>query len=110
MHSHLARAVTLVVLALAPPVFPDGAPGPAQARPAEHLVAAHYYPWFDAGRWSYSECATGAVRLDLAPAQPPLLGRYDSSSEAVVDQHLRWCAEHDSIDRTLAGKLAPKPV
>jgi hypothetical protein len=95
MHSHLARAVTVVVLAaLASPVFPDGAAGPAQVRPVEHLVAAHYYPWFDAGRWSYSECATGAVRLDLAPAQPPLLGRYDSSSEAVVDQHLRWCAEH----------------
>jgi len=60
----------------------------------EVLVGAHYYPWYDVGRWNYSECNGGALRLELVPAQPPALGRYDSSSATVVDRHLRWSAEH----------------
>ncbi|HAK93927.1 MAG TPA: hypothetical protein DCM87_02675 [Planctomycetes bacterium] len=62
--------------------------------PDEHLVAAHYYPWYDTGRWDYSDCNAGALRLELLPAQQPKLGRYDSSSPAIVDRHLRWCAEY----------------
>jgi hypothetical protein len=60
----------------------------------EHLVGAHYYPWYTASRWSYAECVAGTLRLELKPAQTPTLGRYDSSSTTVVDQHLRWCAEY----------------
>lgn len=67
---------------------------PSPVRPEEHLVGAHYYPWYTTGRWNYTECVAGALRLDLRPPQPPALGRYDSSSAAVVDQHIRWCAEH----------------
>src|SRR5688572_3940563 len=84
----LALVVTVTVASSSPMA------SAADAAPEEHLVAAQYYPWFTGRRWDYRECATGAVRLDLAPAQMPLLGRYDSSSEAVVDQHLRWCAEY----------------
>ncbi|MBI4600786.1 MAG: hypothetical protein HY721_02385 [Planctomycetes bacterium] len=67
---------------------------PESVEPEEHLIGAHYYPWYTFGRWSYTECVAGALRLELDPPQPPVLGRYDSSSPQVVDQHLRWCAEH----------------
>jgi len=67
---------------------------PRPIEPTEHLVAAHYYPWYTAARWNYSECAAGSLRLELVQPQPPLLGRYDSSTPSVVDQHLRWCAEY----------------
>ncbi len=63
-------------------------------RADEILVAAHYYPWFTPARWSYVECATGTLRGELVPAQPPMLGSYDSSDPAIVDQHIRWSAEH----------------
>ncbi|MBI4585034.1 MAG: hypothetical protein HY717_13560 [Planctomycetes bacterium] len=68
-------------------------PPPLVAEP-EYLIGAHYYPWYSLGRWNYTECVGGSLRLELRPAQPPALGRYDSSSPAVVDRHLRWCAEH----------------
>jgi len=67
---------------------------PAPVEATEHLVAAHYYPWYTVSRWSYAECVAGALRLDLVEPQPPLLGKYDSSTPSVVDQHLRWCAEY----------------
>ncbi|HZN58961.1 MAG TPA: hypothetical protein VFD71_12855, partial [Planctomycetota bacterium] len=72
----------------------DVATDPEPVSATEHLIAAQYYPWYTARRWDYVECSSGAVRLDLDPPQPPALGRYDSSDAAVVDQHLRWCAEH----------------
>jgi hypothetical protein len=72
----------------------DVATDPPIAEPKEHFVAAHYYPWYTPGRWNYAECVAGALRLELVPPQPPLLGRYDSSSPSVVDKHLRWCAEY----------------
>jgi hypothetical protein len=67
---------------------------PDTGEPEEHLVGAHYYPWYDVGRWSYRECVAGALRLELDPPQRPVLGRYDSASSQVIDRHLRWCAEH----------------
>jgi len=62
--------------------------------PQEHLVAAHYYPWYYPERWEYRDCVTGALRLELLPRQEPALGRYDSSDPQVVAQHLRWCAAY----------------
>ena len=78
-----------------PPVTPD-----------EHLIGAHYYPWYSAGRWDYGECYAGTLRLELAPPQQPKLGRYDSSNTAVVDQHLRWCAEY-GVNVLLLEFIAP---
>jgi glycoprotein endo-alpha-1,2-mannosidase len=66
----------------------------AGAVPEEHLIGAHYYPWYDRGRWDYVDCYAGTLRRALLPAQLPKLGTYDSSNTAVVDQHLRWCAEY----------------
>ncbi|MEQ8768662.1 MAG: carboxypeptidase regulatory-like domain-containing protein [Planctomycetota bacterium] len=60
----------------------------------ELLVAAHYYPWYTPARWDYVECATGTLRGELVPAQPAVLGAYDSSDPQVVDQHIRWSSEH----------------
>jgi len=81
-------------------VVPDAAP------PEEVLVGAHYYPWYDPGRWNYAECAAGSIRLELRPPQPPALGRYDSSSPAVIDRHLRWCAEN-GVNLLILEFIAP---
>jgi hypothetical protein len=74
--------------------------------PEEHVIGAHYYPWFDGGRWNYGECASGALRLELRPPQSPRLGRYSSATPSVVDQHLRWCAEH-GVNLLILEYIAP---
>ena len=56
--------------------------------PVEHdkLVGAHYYPWYG---------PEGSVQdwLRLVPGEPEL-GEYDSTEEAVVNQHIVWAREH----------------
>ena len=76
------------------------------APPDEPLIGVHYYPWYSLGRWDYGECVAGALRLELRPQQSPALGRYDSSSGAVVDQHIRWCSEH-GINVLILEFIAP---
>ncbi len=46
------------------------------------LVGANYYPWYDYERWE-TEGYTNS----------PWLGKYDSSSPNVIDQHILWAAE-----------------
>jgi glycoprotein endo-alpha-1,2-mannosidase len=72
----------------------DVSTDPEPPRPEEHWIGAHYYPWYYPNRWNYQDCVTGALRLELDPAQRPALGKYDSITSSVVDQHLRWCAEY----------------
>ncbi|MGQ9590346.1 MAG: hypothetical protein ACUVYA_08635 [Planctomycetota bacterium] len=79
---------------------------PERVAPEAHLVGAHYYPWYTVDRWNYRDCVTGALRLELDPAQRPALGRYDSSSSSVVDRHIRWCAEH-GVNVLLLEFIAP---
>ncbi|MBN1421243.1 MAG: hypothetical protein JXP34_20890 [Planctomycetes bacterium] len=79
---------------------------PLQETPVEPLVGVHYYPWYTRDRWNYGECYAGALRLELVPAEAPALGRYDSSSSSVVDQHIRWCAEY-GINVIILEYIAP---
>ncbi len=66
-----------------------------QLSPYPHyLIGVEYYPWYNQESWEYQDCFHGALRLNLLPAQPPLLGTYDSSDPAIIDQHLTWCAEY----------------
>lgn len=51
-------------------------------------VGAHYYPWYGApihdwrdGEWSLESPST------------PVLGNYDSTNPAVIEQHIDWCRQ-----------------
>lgn len=50
-----------------------------------------------------------AEQVDTTRATRDLCLTFRPLRETLVDT-IRWWAEHDSIDRRLAGKLAPKPV
>lgn len=54
---------------------------PATAK--EPLVLAYYYPWYQAGDWS---------RHDYVGT--PKLGKYGTDSPDVVEQHIKWAADH----------------
>lgn len=51
---------------------------PALVSPSPVPVLAYYYIWFDPGSWN-------RAKIDY-----PLLGRYSSSDEAIIRQHIRW--------------------
>ena len=52
------------------------------------LVGAHYYLWFP------EQFERGAyLRSRLRPEQTPFLGKYDSSSRVVAEQHIAWATE-----------------
>ena len=71
-------------------------PAPPAAGPVERpvvqadrlLVGAHYYLWFP------DNFKQGCVRQKLAPPQQPLLGWYDSTDPAVIEQHIAWCSRY----------------
>jgi len=67
----------------------------ASCAPLPLRIAAHYYPWYDQGRWQYGECVAGTLRGQLAPAQEPLLGAYDSGDAQVIERHLEWCSQYN---------------
>ena len=50
------------------------------------LVGAHYYVWYP------SNFDQGFLRDVLEPPQAPALGRYNSRSPAVAEQHIAWAA------------------
>jgi hypothetical protein len=50
-----------------------------------------------------------AAAVDTTRATRDLGLSFRPIRETVADS-IRWWAEHDSIDRRLAGRLAPKPV
>jgi dihydroflavonol-4-reductase len=50
-----------------------------------------------------------AAAVDTGPTRAALGIEFRPLRETLTDS-IRWYAEHDSIDRRLAGKLAPKPV
>jgi len=52
------------------------------------LVGAHYHVWFPENR------KQGYLRASLIPPQQPLLGHYDSSDPAVIEQHIAWCSQY----------------
>jgi nucleoside-diphosphate-sugar epimerase len=50
-----------------------------------------------------------AAEVDTSRATRQLGLAFRPLRETLADT-IRWWAEHDSIDRALAGKLAPRPV
>lgn len=87
----LALVLPVVVLAL----LSRQRAGVAPAPPAEVLVGAHYYPWYDAERWA------GQPATDT-----PKLGRYRSADRAVVAEHVRGAREAD-LDFFMVSCLSP---
>ncbi len=53
----------------------------------DHLVGAHYYPWYGIPGGAYERWT------DESPSEP-LLGEYDATDREVIEQHVQWCLEH----------------
>jgi glycoprotein endo-alpha-1,2-mannosidase len=66
----------------------DSGSGTDTPSPDGYLVGAHYYLWFP------QKFHEGFLRNKLSPAQEPELGIYDSTSTAVVQQHISWAAQY----------------
>jgi len=50
------------------------------------LVGAHYYPWY--------EMHSGHTNWTSRTVSTPVLGEYNSDTQSVVDQHIKWSVEH----------------
>jgi glycoprotein endo-alpha-1,2-mannosidase len=87
-----------------------------------YLVAATYYPWYDAGSFEYVDCYNDTLRGELVPPELPVLGKYDSRSEDVVTQQIAWSTAagvnvwdvewvmpNDSLDTTLQNTILTNP-
>jgi hypothetical protein len=59
-------------------------------QPSPYLVSASYYPWYQPANWVPQGCYNGPLRPQLAPAELPALGEYDSQDETVVTQQIAW--------------------
>lgn len=84
--------------------------GPAAVRAfarVNDLVGGRLAPLPDRG--SIEWLLDNAQQVDTTRATRDLGLSFRPLRETVADT-IRWWAEHDSIDRRLAGKLAPKPV
>ena len=78
---------------------PAPAPAPAAAAAMREAIAV-YYPWYGAPRdhggegssWRHWDEGGKRPPAELAAAERPALGCYDSGSAAVIAQHLDWGA------------------
>jgi len=63
-------------------------PDPISVDPlsTDRLVGAHYYPWYEAyqGHQDWTEDAVSN----------PLLGEYSSTTDSVINRHVKWAREH----------------
>lgn len=78
--SALLSAIVVAMLAC------GGGGGEGGGPDGPFLVGAHYYVWYP------SNFEQGFLRNVLDPRQEPALGRYDSRSPAVAEQHIAWAA------------------
>ncbi|MGE5551397.1 MAG: glycoside hydrolase family 99-like domain-containing protein [Bacteroidota bacterium] len=76
---HRYNPIILLAVGLLPCLAGSGLK--ADARP---LVGAYYYPWYGPGAHTIADSA----RMQLKPAQKPLLGDYDSRGQNVILQHI----------------------
>lgn len=53
----------------------------------DHLVGAHYYPWYGIPGGGYEQWTAES------PSEP-VLGEYDATDREVIEQHVQWCLEH----------------
>lgn len=65
---------------------------PVEIDPVEHdrHVGAYYYTWY---RPEYGGSRDSSW-TELVPDDEPVLGRYNSTSPQVINQHIKWAREH----------------
>jgi len=86
-HRRAAIVLLLLIVFLAPSGradnYPEGvAPRVSSSRVENPIpLMAYYYIWFDTQSWN-------RAKTDF-----PLLGRYSSDDQAVMEQHIRWAKE-----------------
>ncbi len=72
--------------------------------PAAPTISAYYYPWYGSERRHWQQ---GYVRAVLSTPQAPLLGEYDSRSQAVIDSHFGWAQQY-GVDNFIASWNGPR--